>query len=97
VTSPNVVGVGVPGWPDVGAGFDLTPLLVLVLAFPVARFVLGIRMSPRAAIATAVAGVALGLIAAALGPVPALACAIAVVAIVVAARRTPRPGRSTFV
>jgi hypothetical protein len=87
VTGSNVVGVGVPGWPDVGPGFDLTPLLVLVLAFPIARFVVGIRMSPRAAIATAVAAVALGLIAAWLGHVPAIACAIAVVASVVAGGR----------
>jgi lipoprotein signal peptidase len=89
----SLVAVGVPGWPAVGAGFDATPLVVLVAAFAVAALLLRVPMTGRAIAFTAAAGVALGLIAASFGPVPVLSLTVLVIAVVVAWKRNPRARR----
>lgn len=83
------LAVGVPAWPAVRAGFDATPLLVLLAAFTVAALVLRVPMTGRAIAITAGVGVALGLIAASFGPVPVLSLSVLVVALVVASKRNP--------
>jgi hypothetical protein len=41
----SVLGTGVPAWPTVGQGFDLSPLLMVLGAIVVARFLFGMQLT----------------------------------------------------
>jgi len=40
-----VLGTGVPAWPAVGQGFDLSPLFMVLGAVVVARFLFGMELT----------------------------------------------------
>ena len=46
----DVVATGVPAWPEIGGGFDLSPLLMILAAFVVAPLLFRVRLTPIAAI-----------------------------------------------
>lgn len=39
------LATGVPAWPNIDGGFDLSPLLMILLAIVVARFLFGLELT----------------------------------------------------
>ena len=42
----DAVATGVPAWPAIERGFDLSPLIIVLAGIVLARFMFGLRLTP---------------------------------------------------
>ena len=78
----DLIALGVPAWPAVQPGFDLSPLPVMAAALIVGPLVFGIRLTWRSLAALAVGGTLIAWLADDIGMLPALAVGTLVLATV---------------
>jgi hypothetical protein len=72
----DVLATGVPSWPHIEPGFDLSPLFLIAAAFVVAPLVFRIRLTWWSLAALAVGGTLAAWLADPLGLLPALAAGL---------------------
>ena len=87
------LATGVPAWPEIRPGFDLSPLLFIAAAFAVAPLVFRIRLTWRSLAALATGGTLTAWLAGSVGLLPALAVGMLALAIGAAWSRRRRPHR----
>ena len=90
----GVLATGVPAWPEIGPGFDLSPLFLVLAAFVVAPLLFRVRLTWRSLAALAVGGTLTAWLADAVGLLPALAAGMLALAVGAAIARRRYPGRS---
>jgi hypothetical protein len=69
----TALGTGVPAWPNIGGGFDLSPLLMVVVAILAGRFVFAMRLTGPAMGALVLGGTLASWLAEITGLLPAAA------------------------
>ncbi|MEX2421999.1 MAG: hypothetical protein WD670_09310 [Actinomycetota bacterium] len=67
----TTLATGVPAWPTIGQGFDLSPLLMVLGAIVVARFLFGMELTGGAVGALVLGGTFTSWLADATGLLPA--------------------------
>ena len=68
-----MVATGVPAWPEIGLGFDLSPLLMTLVAFIVAPVLFRVRLTWHSLASLAVGGTLTAWLAGTAGLLPASA------------------------
>jgi CHASE2 domain-containing sensor protein len=89
----DVVATGVPAWPEIDGGFDLSPLLMILAAFVVAPLLFRVRLTPIAAILLVAGGTLAAWLADWIGLLPALAAGTLALAAGASIARRRRPHR----
>ena len=89
----GVLATGVPAWPQIQSGYDLSPLFLVAAAFVVAPLVFRIPLTWRSLAALAIGGTLIAWLADSIGLLPALAAGLIALAggSAFARRRSARP------
>jgi hypothetical protein len=89
----GVLATGVPAWPEIGPGFDLSPLLLVAVAVVVAPLVFRIRLTWWSLAGLAAGGTLTAWLAGSVGLLPAMAVGLLALAIWAAWSRRRRAHR----
>ena len=89
----GLLATGVPAWPEIEPGFDLSPLLLVLTAFVVAPLIFRIRLTWRSLGALAAGGTLTAWLAGSVGLLPALAAGILALTTGAALTRRQHPPR----
>ena len=87
----GVLATGVPAWPEIEPGFDLSPLLLVLAAFAIAPLLFRIRLTWLSLAALAVGGTLTAWFADVVGLLPALAAGVLALATGAALTRRRHP------
>jgi len=90
----DAVATGVPAWPEIRPGFDLSPLLMIAAAFIVAPLLFRVRLTWAWVTVLVAGGTLTAWFAGAIGLLPAVAAGLLALATgsAIARRRHPRRG-----